>query len=154
MNSTRRRFLRNSALVGAAGSIGPHLAMATADKPAPFRTPYKFPKLVLSATHRKGDFDQRSIDDPIVFYAKGAFQMLYIGWDGIGYQTGLATSDDLLHWTRTALVAPRNPAAKYTKYRSRSQLHTSRQAATVPRRSDQGRRKIHRSLERISQRRL
>ncbi len=116
MNSTRRRFLRNSALVGAAGSIGPHLAMATADKPAPFRTPYKFPKLVLSATHRKGDFDQRSIDDPIVFYANGAFQMLYIGWDGIGYQTGLATSDDLLHWTRTALVAPRDPAAKYTRY--------------------------------------
>ena len=28
---------------------------------------------MLSATGRKGDFDQRSIDDPIVFNANGAF---------------------------------------------------------------------------------
>jgi predicted GH43/DUF377 family glycosyl hydrolase len=116
MKSTRRRFLRNSAIIGAAASTARHLAMAAADESAPFRTPYKYPKLVLSATGRKGDFDQRSIDDPIVFYANGSFQMLYIGWDGIGYQTGLATSVDLLHWTRTALVAPRDPASKYTKY--------------------------------------
>ena len=116
MNSTRRRFLRNAAIVGAAASTARHLAMAAPDELAPFRTPYKYPKLVLSATGRKGDFDQRTIDDPIVFYANGAFQMLYIGWDGIGYQTGLATSTDLLHWTRTALVAPRDPASKYTKY--------------------------------------
>jgi predicted GH43/DUF377 family glycosyl hydrolase len=116
MNSTRRRFLRNAAIVGGGASVAPHLAMATPDAVAPFRTPYKYPKLVLSPTGRKGDFDERSIDDPIVFYANGAFQMLYIGWDGIGYQTGLATSSDLLHWRRTALVAPRDPASKYTKY--------------------------------------
>src|ERR1700733_10798455 len=116
MNSTRRRFLRNSAIIGAAASTARHLAMAAEDEAAPFRTPYKYPKLILSATGRKGDFDQRSIDDPIVFYANGAFQMLYIGWDGVGYQTGLATSHDLTHWTRTALVAPRDPASKYTKY--------------------------------------
>jgi len=42
--------------------------------------------------------------------------MLYIGFDGTGYQTGLATSEDLIHWTRTALVGPRDPASKYTKY--------------------------------------
>src|ERR1700691_3325771 len=112
----RRRFLLNSAIAGGAIGIAPHLAMADPDQAAPFRTPYKYPKLVLSATGRKGDFDQRSIDDPIVFYANGAFQMLYICWDGIGYQTGLATSTDLIHWTRTALVAPRDPASTYTKY--------------------------------------
>ncbi len=116
MSSSRRRFLRNSAVIGVAASTARHLAMAAADESAPFRTPFKYSKLVLSATGRKGDFDQRSIDDPIVFYANGSFQMLYIGWDGIGYQTGLATSADLLHWTRTALVAPRDPASKYTKY--------------------------------------
>jgi predicted GH43/DUF377 family glycosyl hydrolase len=115
MNSTRRRFLRNAAAIGAA-STARHLAMADTDELAPYRTPFKYPKLILSATGRKGDFDQRSIDDPIVFYANGAFQMLYIGWDGIGYQTGLATSTDLVRWTRTALVAPRDPASKYTKY--------------------------------------
>jgi predicted GH43/DUF377 family glycosyl hydrolase len=114
MNNTRRRFLRNTAILG--GAVATHLAMAAPDPVATFRTPYKYPKLILSPTHRKGDFDERSIDDPIVFYANGAFQMLYIGWDGIGYQTGLATSSDLLHWRRTALVAPRDPASKYTKY--------------------------------------
>ncbi len=116
MITPRRRFLRNSAVLGAAASVAPGLAMAVADQAAPYRTPYKYPKLVLSATGRKGDFDQRSIDDPIVFHANGAFQMLYIGWDGIGYQTGLATSIDLIHWRRTALVAPRDPASRYTKY--------------------------------------
>src|SRR5271155_979376 len=116
MNPTRRRFLRNSTMLAAAASVAPQLAMAAVDGAAPFRTPYKYPRLILSATGRKGDFDQRSIDDPIVFHANGAFQMLYIGWDGIGYQTGLATSSDLLRWRRTALVAPRDPASKYTKY--------------------------------------
>ena len=116
MRINRRRFLINSTIAGGALGIAPHLAMANSNQAAPFRTPYKYPKLVLSPTGSKGDFDQRSIDDPIVFYANGAFQMLYIGWDGVGYQTGLATSGDLIHWTRTALVAPRDPASTYTKY--------------------------------------
>jgi hypothetical protein len=116
MNSPRRHFLHNAALLGAATSIAPHIVLAARDEVAPYRTPYKYPKLVLSATGRKGDFDEHSIDDPIVFYANGAFQMLYIGWDGVGYQTGLASSTDLIHWTRTALVAPRDPASKYTKF--------------------------------------
>jgi predicted GH43/DUF377 family glycosyl hydrolase len=110
--TSRRQFLRQLVALGAAGDR----TLASDDRAAPYRTPYKYPHLVLSATGRKGDFDQRSIDDPIVFRAKGAFQMLYIGWDGVGYQTGLATSSDLLHWKRTALVGPRDPAAKYTKY--------------------------------------
>jgi Glycosyl hydrolases family 32 N-terminal domain len=116
MNTTRRRFLRNTALTAATAAVAPHLSAAAPDEIAPFRTPYKYPKLILSATGRKGDFDERTVDDPIVFYANGAFQMLYIGWDGIGYQTGLATSTNLVNWTRTALVAPRDPASKYTKY--------------------------------------
>ena len=116
MKNTRRRFLRNTALTAAATSIAPHLAFAAPDKAAPFRTPYKYPELILKATGRKGDFDGQSVDDPIVFYANGAFHMLYLGFDGTGYQTGLATSTDLLHWTRTALVGPRDPTSKYTKY--------------------------------------
>src|ERR1700742_3502823 len=113
--ATRRRFLRNSSLLGAAACWAPRL-LADVDRIAPYRTPYKSPRLILSATGRQGDFDQRSIDDPIVFYANGAFQMLYIGWDGVGYQTGLATSQDLVNWTRVALVAPRDPNSKDTKF--------------------------------------
>lgn len=74
MNTTRRSFLRNSTIIGTGASIVPHMAIAFADQAAPFRTPYKYPKLILSATGRKGDYD-------------------------------------LIHWTRTGLVAPRDPAS-------------------------------------------
>ena len=111
---TRRQFLHTASIAAAAAAGTP--AFAFADSLAPYRTPFKYPKLILSATGVKGDFDERSVDDPIVFRANNEFNMLYIGWDGIGYQTGLATSPDLIHWTRKALVAPRDPASKYTKF--------------------------------------
>jgi predicted GH43/DUF377 family glycosyl hydrolase len=83
---------------------------------APYLTPYKYPQLLLRGTANAGDFDSRSVDDPIVFRASGSFYMLYIGFDGTGYQTGLARSADLLHWQRVALVGPRNPASQWTKF--------------------------------------
>jgi predicted GH43/DUF377 family glycosyl hydrolase len=110
---TRRQFLRTASIATAA-AVTP--AFAFADPLAPYRTPYKFPKLILPATGIKGDFDERSVDDPIVFYANNQFNMLYIGFDGTGYQTGLATSQDLITWKRKALVAPRDTASKYTKF--------------------------------------
>jgi predicted GH43/DUF377 family glycosyl hydrolase len=82
----------------------------------PYRTPYKYPDLLLCGTGHNGDFDSMSVDDPIVFNAGGRFCMLYIGFDGTGYQTGLAESNDLLHWHRVALVGPRNPQSQWTKY--------------------------------------
>ena len=115
MKNTRRQFLRNTALA-ATVVAAPQLSFALQDEVAPFRTPYKYSHLILKATGRKGDFDERSVDDPIVFCANGAFYMLYIGWDGIGYQTGLDTSKDLLRWERVALVGSRNPESKFTKY--------------------------------------
>jgi hypothetical protein len=42
--------------------------------------------------------------------------MLYIGFDGTGYQTGLASSTDLVSWKREALVGARDAASKYTRY--------------------------------------
>ncbi|MCD6170365.1 MAG: hypothetical protein J7J76_07465 [Candidatus Latescibacteria bacterium] len=30
--------------------------------------------------------------------------MIYIGWDGRIYRTGLASSDDLLHWNREGII--------------------------------------------------
>jgi predicted GH43/DUF377 family glycosyl hydrolase len=111
----RRRFLANS-LATAAWASSARLAHALLDPITPYRTPYKYPELILKATGTKGDFDERAVDDPIVFRANGRFHMLYIGFDGTGYQTGLAASDDLLHWTREALVGPRDPASSYIKY--------------------------------------
>jgi predicted GH43/DUF377 family glycosyl hydrolase len=104
---------------GSAATVGrPALRGADFDEQAiaPFRTPHKYGKLVLAATGRKGDFDERTVDDPIVFYADGSYHMLYIGWDGVGYQTGLATSADLVNWTRIGCVGPRDPKSQWTKY--------------------------------------
>jgi predicted GH43/DUF377 family glycosyl hydrolase len=89
---------------------------ATPDEALPFRTPYKYGQLVLRASPDKNAFDSKSVDDPFVFYHDGKFQMLYIGYDGIGYQTGLASSSDLVHWDRVACVARRDPSSKYTRY--------------------------------------
>lgn len=111
----RRRFLANSFLTAACAS-STRISHALGDPVAPYRTPYKYPELVLKATGNRGDFDDRAVDDPIVFRANGRFQMLYIGFDGTGYQTGLAGSDDLVHWKREALVGPRDPTSTYTKY--------------------------------------
>lgn len=112
---TRRRFLHTS-LASATLALSAPGVLAQVDPAAPYETPYKYPHLLLGPTGHTGDFDALSVDDPIVFSANGRFHMLYIGFDGTGYQTGLASSPDLLHWTRTALVGPRNPASQYTKY--------------------------------------
>jgi hypothetical protein len=112
---TRRKFLA-STLVASAAAAAPRSIYAATDPIAPYRTPYKYPELIFKATGNKQDFDGLAVDDPIVFRTNGRFHMLYIGFDGTGYQTGLASSTDLIHWTRTALVGPRNPTSQYTKY--------------------------------------
>lgn len=112
-NLTRRDFLHASAATLASAALP---LAAQSSEAAPYRTPYKYPHLLLQGTGKQSDFDALSVDDPIVFRANDRFYMLYIGFDGTGYQTGLASSDDLLHWKRVALVGPRDPASKYNKY--------------------------------------
>ena len=115
MKPTRRNFLRSAVATSCTLATSRHI-LAQSDPIAPYRTPHKYPKLLLSGTGRTGDFDSTSVDDPIVFRAHDRFYMLYIGFDGTGYQTGLAESIDLLHWRRVALVGPRNPQSQWTKY--------------------------------------
>ncbi len=63
------------------------------------RTPYKY-GLVVAPTD-----NYHKIDCPTVFWANDKWMMTYVvyngkdGTDGRGYETWLATSDDLLHWT-------------------------------------------------------
>ena len=42
--------------------------------------------------------------------------MTYIGFDGVGYQTGLASSQDLLHWKKEGLILGRVPSSPITRY--------------------------------------
>lgn len=83
---------------------------------APFRTPYKYGKRVLEKSGVPGSFDERSVDCPFVFSSNGRFYMTYVGYDGIGYQTGLAQADDLVHWRRSGLILARDPDDPITRY--------------------------------------
>jgi predicted GH43/DUF377 family glycosyl hydrolase len=42
--------------------------------------------------------------------------MTYVGWDGAGYQTALACSDDLLHWEKRGLLLGRGPKGSVTEH--------------------------------------
>ena len=112
---SRRQFAGRVGAALAATQV-PRLWSEAPGTVAPYRTPYKYGKLVLGPAADKTAFDSKSVDDPFVFYHDGAFKMLYIGFDGTGYQTGLATSPDLVHWERVACVAKRDPNSKWTKY--------------------------------------
>lgn len=119
---TRRNFtgglamtMASSVLLG--GGVAELRAVSFYDRQiAPFRTPYKYGKLVLGASNEANAFDSKSVDDPFVFLYDGTFYMLYIGFDGTGYQTGLAKSTDLVNWDRVACVARRDPKSTYTRF--------------------------------------
>jgi predicted GH43/DUF377 family glycosyl hydrolase len=56
------------------------------------RTPYKY-GIVLAAPD-----STKMVDSPTIFRAKGKWYMTYIVFDGHGYETWIAISDDLLQW--------------------------------------------------------
>ena len=117
---TRRQFssnlVRTTVGLSLPGSANLLAEEFTKQQIAPFLTPFKIGKLVLAASTDPTAFDCKSVDDPFVFLYDGAFHMLYIGFDGTGYQTGLAKSTDLIHWERVACVARRDPNSEYTRY--------------------------------------
>lgn len=78
-------------------------------------TPYKLGKPVFSPSGKEGKFDRYAADHMRVFRHNGRFYCMYIGFDGIGYQTVLAASDDLLHWERKGLISPRGSAHSWDR---------------------------------------
>ena len=104
---SRRTFL--------AAATGLSLRAARSARP-PYPTPYKYGKLVLAASEEKDAFDSRSVDCPFVFQDEGTFYMTYIGWDGTGYQTGLASSSDLVNWTKLGSILRRDANSPITRY--------------------------------------
>lgn len=71
------------------------------------RTPNKLAVPVLQGSGSAGTFDARAVDCPFVFRHGGKFYMMYVGFDGEGYQTALATSIDLIRWSREAVILER-----------------------------------------------
>jgi predicted GH43/DUF377 family glycosyl hydrolase len=114
---TRRGLVVGGAGALAAAALLPAAALAApADRLAPYRTPYKYGKLVLEKSSDPGAFDSKFVDCPFVFQANGRFYMTYIGFDGSGYQTGLAESHDLVNWTRAGLILRRDPSNPTFRY--------------------------------------
>jgi predicted GH43/DUF377 family glycosyl hydrolase len=101
---TRRRLLAAVAASSAHAAINP------------YATPYKFGELVLKASLDVGAFDSRSVDCPFVFHQDGRFWMTYVGFDGTGYQTGLASSANLVDWTKEGCILRRDPSSPITRY--------------------------------------
>ena len=73
-----------------------------------YLTPFKYPEPVLEGSGVEGAFDEKSVDIPFVFRHNGKWYMMYTGYDGKGYQSALATSDDLLHWEHKGIMIPRD----------------------------------------------
>ena len=80
------------------------------------RTPHKLGRLVLEPSFRKGDFDSHAVDCPFLFRHDGCYWMTRVGWDGAGYQTGLARSDDLLNWEKQGILIGRGPKGSVTEH--------------------------------------
>lgn len=72
-----------------------------------FKTEIKYGREVLGPSGTPGAYDENAVDSPFVFWHNNKYYMLHIGFDGIGYQTALAVSTDLLHWEKEAVLFPR-----------------------------------------------
>jgi sucrose-6-phosphate hydrolase SacC (GH32 family) len=72
--------------------------------------------LVLSASDAPSAFDRISVDCPFVFRHRGRFWMTYVAFDGTGYQTGLASSSDLVAWRKEGCILRRDPSSPVTRY--------------------------------------
>ena len=92
------------------------VALGANDRAARYRTPYKYGKLVLERSTEAGAFDSRTVDCPFVFHHEGRFYMTYVAWDGAGYQTGLASSDNLVDWKKEGCILRRDPVSPVTRY--------------------------------------
>ena len=118
----RRTFLKRASALTAAAALGGERADAqegVGDYDAItdlIRTPHKYGRLVLAPSYEEGAFDELAIDCPVPFCHQGKYYMLHLGFDGTGYQTGLASSDDLLHWRKEGLVLGRGPKGSITEY--------------------------------------
>lgn len=84
--------------------------------PSDLRTPHKLNRLVLAASRSPGAFDEKAVDCPFVFHHAGRFHMTFVAFDGTGYQTGLASSSNLLDWRNEGLILGRDPLNELFRY--------------------------------------
>jgi len=106
---TRREFI-------AAGSLVLAVRARAASNLDRIVTPYKLGKYVLTASGKEGSFDKICVDGPFAFHHQGVCYMTFIAFDGIGYQTGLASSIDMVNWKKEGCILKRDPSSPILKY--------------------------------------
>lgn len=84
--------------------------------PKEIKTPHKLGRLIIEPSLKLGEFDSYFVDVPFVFKWDAKYYMTFVGWDKIGYRTGLATSDDLINWTKEGMIIDRGPRGSTTEY--------------------------------------
>ncbi|WP_327581555.1 hypothetical protein OHA25_37000 [Nonomuraea sp. NBC_00507] len=80
------------------------------------RTPHKAGRLLVEPSWQAGRFDSLFVDCPFVCSDGGEYLMTYVGFDGIGYQTALSCSADLVTWSPGEVILPRDPDHPYRSY--------------------------------------
>lgn len=83
---------------------------------SPLATPHKVGRLLIAPALQVGAFDSHGADCPFPFRHDGRYFMTYVGFDGQGYRTGLASSPDLLEWKKEGLLLDRGPAGSVTEF--------------------------------------
>lgn len=89
------------------------MILNSSDKIQKYLTPFKYGKPVLAGSGTAGAFDSRGVDIPFVFLHNERFYMLYTGYDGSGYRSALAVSDDLLNWTPQGIILDREAPERW-----------------------------------------
>jgi predicted GH43/DUF377 family glycosyl hydrolase len=67
-------------------------------------TPYKLQRPLIIGSGKEGAFDKEAVDCPFIFRHRNRFYMTYVGYDGVGYQTAIAVSDNLIDWTPLGVI--------------------------------------------------
>lgn len=78
-----------------------------------YLTPYKLNKPILSPSGTPGRFDECAVDAPHLFWHNNRYYLMYVGFDGKGYQTALATSTNLIDWTFEGLILRRGEPGRW-----------------------------------------
>lgn len=88
---------------------------ASPDPLAFLRPTVKEPELVFAPSLLPGDWRSHGVDCPFPFRAGGRLGMTMVGWDGRGYQTGLAWHDGE-RWSEPELVFRRDPDSPHRRH--------------------------------------
>jgi predicted GH43/DUF377 family glycosyl hydrolase len=73
-------------------------------------------RLVVRASGKAGAYDEKAVDCPFVFLLGERYYMTFVAFDGTGYQTGMASSENLLEWKPEGLILGRDPSNEITRY--------------------------------------